>query len=96
VRWSAAELFADAIRLHQPIFPLSDDEHIDHPDVRLADEIDSLIHGLPFAYAEASFGRMHSASSWQPTQRGPPRRRRCTPGRRCSDIGVVVAKFGVA
>ncbi len=116
VRRSAAELFADAVRLHQPIFPVCDETHVDHPDaptprlselrlhlgtvwrwnraiydcsgdghlriefralpggptipdmlanaafllgltVGLADDIDSLINGLPFAYAEASFYR---------------------------------------
>jgi len=139
VRRSAAELFADAVRLHQPIFPVCDEEHVDHPDdptprlaelrlhqgtvwrwnraiydchagghlriefralpggpttpdmlanaafllgltMGLADEIDSLIHGLPFAYAEASFYRaardgMNAVLLWPTAQGVSPQER---------------------
>ena len=32
VRKGAPELFADAVRLHPPIFPVCDEEHVDDPD----------------------------------------------------------------
>ncbi len=116
VRRGAAELFADAVRLHHPLFPICDEEHIDASDAavpRLAelrlhqgtvwrwnraiydsngdghlrieyralpggptipdmlanaafmlgltmglrDDIEPLIHGLPFTLAETSFYR---------------------------------------
>ena len=34
VRKGAHELFADAVRMHQPIFPVCDEEYVDHPDDR--------------------------------------------------------------
>jgi len=89
LRRSAAELFADAVRLHQPIFPVRDEAHVDHPHVGLADEIDSLLRRLTFAYAEACFDRMHPASSWQNTRRAPTRSRPSTPGGRCRGNGRV-------
>ncbi len=32
VRKGAPELFADAVRLHQPLFPVCDEDHVDDPD----------------------------------------------------------------
>jgi hypothetical protein len=75
VRKGAPELFADAVRLHQPIFPVCDGSHVDHPDAAVPSLAELRLHqGTVWRWNRAIYdphGRGHLRIEYRALPGGP-------------------------